>query len=61
MDRGNIGNARLAGLEADLNMSGTDYSVALSVYFISYGLFEVPANLALKKLTPRTWLSFITV
>jgi hypothetical protein len=25
-----IGNARLAGLEADLNMSGGDYALALS-------------------------------
>ncbi|KAI9632398.1 MFS general substrate transporter [Dioszegia hungarica] len=61
MDRGNIGNARLQGLEADLQMTGNMYAISLSVYFISYGLFEVPANLALKKLTPRTWLAFITV
>lgn len=27
LDRTNIGNARLAGLEADLNMSGLDYNV----------------------------------
>lgn len=54
MDRGNIGNARLQGLEADLQMTGNMYAISLSVYFISYGLFEVPANLALKKLTPRT-------
>jgi hypothetical protein len=27
LDRSNIGNARLAGLEADLGMSGWDYAV----------------------------------
>lgn len=30
MDRGNIGNARLAGLEADLDMTGNDYAIAVS-------------------------------
>lgn len=28
LDRSNIGNARLAGLETDLNMSGLDYNVS---------------------------------
>ena len=32
--RGNIGNARLAGLEADLNMTPGDYALALSVFFM---------------------------
>ncbi|SCZ96520.1 BZ3500_MvSof-1268-A1-R1_Chr8-2g10259 [Microbotryum saponariae] len=61
MDRGNIGNARLAGLETDLKMTGNDYSVALSAFFISYCLFEVPSNLMLKKLRPSIWLSSITI
>lgn len=41
MDRGNIGNARLSGLEKDLGMVGSDYNIALSLYFVSYCLFEV--------------------
>lgn len=45
---GNIGNARLAGLEKDLGMAGYDYSIALTAFFASYCLFEVPANLMLK-------------
>lgn len=40
MDRGNIGNARLAGLEDDLNMAGYDYAIALTAFFASYCLFE---------------------
>lgn len=32
MDRGNIGNARLEGLEKDLNMAGNDYQIALTVF-----------------------------
>ncbi|KAL8277541.1 hypothetical protein RQP46_010096 [Phenoliferia psychrophenolica] len=61
MDRGNVGNARLNGLEADLNMTGSNYNIALSAYFISYCLCEVPANLMLKKLRPSIWLASITV
>lgn len=32
LDRSNIGNARLAGLEADLKMSGWDYAVSSCSY-----------------------------
>jgi hypothetical protein len=31
LDRTNIGNARLAGLESDLNMSGLDYNVSPTI------------------------------
>lgn len=36
IDRANIGNARLAGLEKELNMSGYDYNGVLSVFYVSY-------------------------
>lgn len=61
MDRINIGNARLQGLEKDLNMKGQDYNVALFVFFIPYILFEVPSNLLIRKIAPSTWLSFIMI
>ncbi|KAI6045451.1 MFS general substrate transporter [Pisolithus marmoratus] len=44
MDRG---NAKLEGLMTQLNLTGSRYNVALSVFFISYGLFEFPANLTM--------------
>ncbi|KAI8965144.1 MFS general substrate transporter [Daldinia sp. FL1419] len=52
IDRSNIGNARLAGLEEDLGMKGNDYNTLLSIFYISYCLFEVPSNLACKWLGP---------
>ncbi|KAK4056022.1 hypothetical protein OIO90_003017 [Microbotryomycetes sp. JL221] len=61
LDRGNIGNARLAGLEADLGMSPSDYALALSLFFVSYALFEVPSNLVLTKIRPSIWISFLAV
>ncbi|KAK2865134.1 hypothetical protein FQN49_003882 [Arthroderma sp. PD_2] len=59
LDRINIGNARLQGLEADLNMDGRDYNIALLIFFIPYILCELPSNLILKKVAPSTWLSGI--
>lgn len=59
VDRINIGNARIQGLEKDLGMKGTDFNVALFVFFIPYILFEVPSNIILRKIAPSTWLSFI--
>lgn len=59
LDRGNIGNAKIQGLEKSLEMSGQDYSIALCIFFIPYILFEVPSNLILKRLSPSTWLSIL--
>lgn len=61
IDRINIGNARLQGLEKDLKMQGQDYNVALFVFFIPYILFEVPSNLLIRKIAPSTWLSSIMI
>lgn len=59
LDRINIGNARIQGLEKDLNMSGQDYNIALMVFFIPYILFEVPSNILIRKIRPSTWLSLL--
>ena len=61
LDRINIGNARIQGLENDLHMKGNDYNIALLVFFVPYILFEVPSNIVIRKLAPSTWLSFIMV
>jgi len=61
MDRGNIGNAKLEGLETQLNLIGNRYNIALTMYFIPYCIFECPANLVLKKFRPSIWLPCITV
>jgi hypothetical protein len=57
LDRTNIGNARIQGLIIDLHMYGSDYNVALCTFFATYILFEVPANLVLRKLALSTWFS----
>lgn len=59
LDRVNIGNAKIQGLTEDLNMSGTDFNVALLILFVPFILFEIPSNFIMKKLNPSTWLSFL--
>ena len=34
-----LGNAKIEGLEADLNMKGTDYNLIAAIFFIPYLIF----------------------
>ncbi|KAI5819542.1 major facilitator superfamily domain-containing protein [Pyronema omphalodes] len=61
LDRTNIGNARLAGLEEDLGMTGLQYNVALAVFFPWYVIAEVPSNIMMKRTSPSKWLCTIMV
>ncbi|KAH6657242.1 major facilitator superfamily domain-containing protein [Truncatella angustata] len=61
LDRGNIGNAKIEGLQEDLGMTADQYNWCLTVFFFSYAFFEVPSNLLLKKLRPSRWLPLIMV
>ncbi|KAI9651352.1 hypothetical protein NHQ30_001393 [Ciborinia camelliae] len=61
LDRANVGNARLEGLEKDLHLVGLDYNIALSVFFPTYIAAGVPSNLILKKIRPSVWLTAIVL
>ncbi|KFA66688.1 hypothetical protein S40285_04977 [Stachybotrys chlorohalonatus IBT 40285] len=61
LDRTNIGNARLAGLEEDLGMTGFDYNVAVAVFFPFYVAAEIPSNIAMKRFRPSIWIPSIMV
>ncbi|GKZ60039.1 hypothetical protein AnigIFM49718_006367 [Aspergillus niger] len=61
LDRVNIGNARLYGMEEDLGLVGDQYQVAVSILFVTYCLFEVPSNLVIKKLRPSRYIATISV
>jgi fucose permease len=49
IDRANIGNAKIEGLVEDLNLTGVQWNIVLSVFFVPYVLLEVPSNILLKK------------
>ncbi|CUS10395.1 unnamed protein product, partial [Tuber aestivum] len=61
LDRVNIGNARLYGLEKELGLVGNQFQVSVSILFVTYLLFEIPSNLVLKKFTPRRYIAAIAV
>lgn len=50
LDRSNIGNAAITGLEDQLNLTGSQYSTAVSVFFATYVVAMFPLVLALRKL-----------
>ncbi|KAF5383049.1 hypothetical protein D9615_004799 [Tricholomella constricta] len=56
LDRSNIGNARVAGLQKDLKMSNKEYSIALTVTYVPYIVAEMPSNLVLKAVGPNLLL-----
>ncbi|THV07792.1 MFS general substrate transporter [Dendrothele bispora CBS 962.96] len=53
LDRANIGNARVAGLQRDLHMSDHQYSIVVTILYVPYILAELPSNLLLRKVGPR--------
>jgi MFS transporter, ACS family, tartrate transporter len=60
LDRVNISFAALT-MNRDLGISESVYGFAAGVFFLSYCLFEVPANLVLARLGARRWLSILMV
>ncbi|KAI1084580.1 major facilitator superfamily domain-containing protein [Whalleya microplaca] len=59
MDRTNIGNAKIAGMYADLDLDSERYSIALVVFFVGYVVFEVPSNMLLARTRPSVFLPTI--
>ncbi|OAA69694.1 Major facilitator superfamily domain, general substrate transporter [Cordyceps fumosorosea ARSEF 2679] len=51
-----IGNAREAGMAKDLNLTSSNYSLAVSIFFIGYLLLEVPSNMILSRTRPSLFL-----
>ncbi|KAF2185029.1 MFS nicotinic acid transporter-like protein Tna1 [Zopfia rhizophila CBS 207.26] len=61
LDRTNIGNAKIDGLQEDLHMTNGQYNATLSIFFVSYSLFEPLTNILLKRLRPSIFLPIIMV
>jgi hypothetical protein len=59
LDRTNIGNAKVAGLATDLHLSSPSYNLTLTIFFISYAVFEPLTNILLKKLRPSVFIPII--
>ncbi|KAI9497285.1 major facilitator superfamily domain-containing protein [Zychaea mexicana] len=61
IDRTNIGNAKILGMQEDLDLERDNrMSICLTAFFITYILFEVPGNILVKKLGPKIALPAIS-
>ncbi|KAJ5585516.1 uncharacterized protein N7459_005316 [Penicillium hispanicum] len=58
LDRSNIGNAKIAGMEEDLSLDGKRYAWLLTIFYISYTVFEFQA-LMWKIIKPHQWAAFV--
>ncbi|KAJ1975140.1 hypothetical protein H4R34_004448 [Dimargaris verticillata] len=61
VNRTNMGNAKLFDLEHDLGLSQSQYSWALSIFFVTFIAFEIPANMIIKLVRPARWLGFLAL
>ncbi|KAF7557258.1 hypothetical protein G7Z17_g820 [Cylindrodendrum hubeiense] len=61
IDRQNIGNAKVAGMDEDLNLSDDQYAMLLSIFFIGYLICEVPSNMILTRSRPSFYLPGIMI
>ncbi|KAH8924924.1 MFS general substrate transporter [Atractiella rhizophila] len=61
IDRANAGNARIAGLEKDLGLKGTQFNTCLAVFYAGYICSELPSNLILKRVGANYWLPTLVI
>jgi ACS family tartrate transporter-like MFS transporter len=60
LDRSNAGFARLT-MQSDLGMSDLAFDLGYGMFYLGYLLFEVPANLLLRRLGARLWIARIMI
>ncbi|KAJ5594584.1 uncharacterized protein N7459_000792 [Penicillium hispanicum] len=60
LDRTNVGNAKIIGLEKDIRITDHQYDIGLTVFYLTYICSELPSNLVLKKASPKIWLPLLT-
>ncbi|KAF1979626.1 MFS general substrate transporter [Bimuria novae-zelandiae CBS 107.79] len=58
LDRSNIGNARIAGMSGDLKLDGPKYDWLLTIFYISYIVFEFQV-IMWKVVPPHRWAAFL--
>ncbi|KAJ1333223.1 MFS transporter ACS family allantoate permease [Microdochium nivale] len=60
LDRSNIGNTKIEGIDKDLGITGIQWNIVLSLFFVPYIIFEVPSNVLLKKfMRPSIYLGIL--
>lgn len=60
LDRSNLGNARLAGMEQDIDLSGNRYELLGTIFYIAY-IVSQWTILGWKQFKPHQWCAFTIV
>ncbi|KAL5353857.1 hypothetical protein ACLOAV_001901 [Pseudogymnoascus australis] len=56
LDRINVSNARIAGMQEDLGMTDVEWSAGISLFYVGYIISQVPANVIIAKGKPQILL-----
>ncbi|RPB14106.1 MFS general substrate transporter [Morchella conica CCBAS932] len=59
IDRSNIGNARIQGMQDDVGLEGLKFNWALTIFYIFYLIVEIPSNILLKHIGPKFYIPFL--
>lgn len=64
LDRTNIGNAKISGLtdppsQGGLGLTTQQYNSSLTIFFVSYAVFEPLTNILLKRMRPSIFIPII--
>lgn len=59
LDRANLAQARQGNLEKDLGMTGADYNLATSIFFVGYLFMQLPSNILITKVRPSIYLATV--
>ncbi|OKL63314.1 hypothetical protein UA08_01807 [Talaromyces atroroseus] len=52
MDRGDLGNAKLSGFQADNHLSNVDFSTVLAIFYVGYIIFQPIGGLSIRWFEP---------
>jgi hypothetical protein len=58
LDKSNLGNAKIDGIEKDVGMSPSQYGNIASMTYVTSLLFQIPVGMSLKYVGPKKLLSF---
>ncbi|KAI1616441.1 high-affinity nicotinic acid transporter-like protein [Exophiala viscosa] len=61
LDRSNLGNAKVAGMETDLGLVKHQFNVVTSIFYVTYVVFEVPLTILFKVVGPSKMVPVIMI
>ncbi|RFU26381.1 hypothetical protein B7463_g9957, partial [Scytalidium lignicola] len=61
VDRSNLGNAKTDGIDIDLHFTGNEYSLLILLFYVPFGLCDLPLNLLTKLWSGKIMLPTLMV